>query len=85
MSKKRTQKTAQQIAAEGVAAFFADITSRLPVGEYDVDFDQLANEVERALAKAENAGAEHLEDGVFEQQAGYLIGVEVGRRLGGVR
>ena len=73
---------ARAIAAKAVGAWFADLLDSPDpfVNGFDSDYSQTFDEVREALIGNDTSEAA---DALADQQAGYIIGVQVGLRLAG--
>ena len=76
---RNKQQTPQAMARQAVERYFAQLTHDVPSDSGDVNLIDAAVEIERAIMR----GRRYKEDRASAAGlAGYLVGVEVGRRLG---
>lgn len=83
-SKKQTRKTQQNhraMAQKAVDAYFAALTNEVPSDSGEVNLIDAAVKIEESsIMKSERRYKEDRTSAAL--QAGYLVGLEVGRRLG---
>lgn len=83
MSKTKThQPTAQEIAKDAADRYFADLASAIPYGEVNL-VDAVTKVQDALLSRYPDDVAFANEDAAL--RAGYILGVEIGRRIGGAR
>ena len=81
--KKETRKnqTPQAMAQQAVEKYFAELTQGVPSDGTDVNLVDVAVAIESALVKTDRRYKNDRASAALK--AGYLVGLEVGRRLAG--
>lgn len=81
-----TMARAQRLAAEAAARYFAALAADIPydVAPGEVNLIDACVSIQRAIIERADTSVNGYEEQA-SMQAGYLLGVEIGRRMGGAR
>ena len=77
--------TPQQLAKDAADRYFAALASRIPFDSApgDVDLISAVNDIHDAIMRERPMTEGYREQAAMD--AGYLLGIEIGRRMGGAR
>jgi hypothetical protein len=80
-----TSQTPRELARAAADEFFDAVAGDLPSGEVDPNLIERLNQIEDAISAGLDRNRDsHMQEDVI-RQAAYMLGVEIGRRMGGAR